>query len=86
MELQFKLQKTAQITYLQEKKQQTKVLRNIFSGFKFRRNVKLMFWTPKDSIKRKWCLFSGYKQRNKVSLVYLDGKLQQDRYGWCISS
>ena len=25
--------------------------------------------------------FNGYKQRNKVSLVYLESKLQEDRYG-----
>ena len=29
-------------------------------------------------------VFSGYKQRNKVCLVYLEWKLQQDTYGWGI--
>ena len=29
-------------------------------------------------------VFSGYKQWYKVLLVYLESKLQQDRYGWCI--
>ena len=26
----------------------------------------------------------GYKQRNKACLVYLESKMQQDRYGVCI--
>ena len=43
-----------------------------------------MFWKQKDSVKAKWYVFSGYKQRNKVSLVYLDCKLEQVSYGWCI--
>ena len=43
-----------------------------------------MFQRPKDRMKRKYYIFSSYKQRNKVSLVYLEGKLQQDRHGWCI--
>ena len=39
-----------------------------------------MFWKPKDSKEGKCYLFSGYKQRNKVCLVYLGGKLQEDSY------
>ena len=35
-------------------------------------------------MKVKCYIFSGYKQRNNVFLVYLVGKLQQDGYGWCI--
>ena len=35
-------------------------------------------------MKRKSYLFSGYKQGNKASLVYLKCKLQRDRYGWWI--
>ena len=30
-----------------------------------------MFWTSKDSEKRKWYAFSGYKQKNKICFVYL---------------
>ena len=29
-------------------------------------------------------VFGGYKQKNKVCLVYLKCKLQEDSYGWCI--
>ena len=29
-------------------------------------------------------VFSGYKQRNKVCLVNLEWKLQDERYGWHI--
>ena len=36
-------------------------------------------------MKGKCSAFSHYKQRNKVSLVYLDCKLEHDRYGWWIS-
>ena len=35
-------------------------------------------------MKGKCYVFSGYEQRNKVCFVYLECKLQQDRYGWCI--
>ena len=43
-----------------------------------------MFWKPKDSMKGKCYIFSSYKQTNKVCLVYLEWKLQQDSYGWYI--
>ena len=43
-----------------------------------------MFSRPKDSRKNKCYIFSGYKERSKVCLVYLECKLQQDSYGWCI--
>ena len=43
-----------------------------------------MSWTPKYSMKGKCYLFSGYKQRKNVCLVYLECKLQEDRYSWCI--
>ena len=44
-----------------------------------------MFRKPNDGMKGKCYVFSGYKQKNKVFLVYLEKKLQQDRCGWCIS-
>ena len=37
-------------------------------------------------MKNKCDVFNGYKQRNKVRLVYLECKLQQDSYGWCFFS
>ena len=43
-----------------------------------------MFWRLKESKKSKCYVFSGYKQRNKVWLVYFEWKLQQNRYGWWI--
>ena len=43
-----------------------------------------MFWRTKDSIKNKCPVFSGYKQRSKVRLVYWECKLEQDNYGGCI--
>ena len=35
-------------------------------------------------MKGKWDVFSGYKQTSKVCFMYLECKLQQDKYGWCI--
>ena len=49
----------------------SKVPSNIFRGFEVRRKVRLMFWRPKDSMKGKRSVFCGYKQRNKVCLMYL---------------
>ena len=43
-----------------------------------------MFWRPKVGMKGKCYVLSGYKKRNNVCLVYLETKLQQDSYGWCI--
>ena len=43
-----------------------------------------MFCTPKDSRKGQCYVFSVYKERNNVSLVYLDCKLQQDTYSCSI--
>ena len=41
-----------------------------------------MFWKPKHSMKAKRNVFNGYKQRNKLWLVYLECKLQQESYDW----
>ena len=37
-----------------------------------------MFLTKNDSMKDKSYVFSGYKQRNNVCLVYLECHLQED--------
>ena len=50
------------------KQTKNKVPPSIFTGFKVRRKVWLMFWGPKDSMKAKSCVFSGYKEGNKVCL------------------
>ena len=43
-----------------------------------------MFWRPKDSMKGKCYVFSGYKQTNEMFFVYLECKVEHHRYGWCI--
>ena len=43
-----------------------------------------MFWGTGGSMKDKCSDFSGYKQRNKVYLVYLECKLREVSYGSCI--
>ena len=58
-----------------------KVARNIFRGFELRTKVRLMSGTPIDRIKGKCCVFSGHKQKNKLCLLYLQRKLEQDSYG-----
>ena len=68
MESQVKLQKTADMTYLEAI--------NIFRGFEVRKKVRLMFWRTKDSMRSKYSAFSRSKERNKVCLVYLEWKLQ----------
>ena len=66
------------------KQRAKKVRANIFRGFQIRKIVRLMFWTTKHSMNGKYHVFSGYKERSKVRLVYLEGKPQEERYGWCI--
>ena len=66
------------------KEKTNKVPPNIFRDSEVRKKLRFMFWRPNDSMKGKCYVFSGYKQRNKLCLVYLECKLQQDSYGWCI--
>ena len=77
MQLQVKLQKATEITYLEANKE-------LRSKNEVRTKVRLMFWRWNDSMKGKYHVFIGYKQRNKVCLVYLECKPQKDRYGWSI--
>ena len=76
MQFEDKLEKTAEMTYLQGNKQQTRCRLNIFGACELTRKVKLMFRRPKDRINRKCYVFRSYKQRNKVFLLYLESKLQ----------
>ena len=62
MQLQVKLQKTAEITYLEANKQQTKDnIYRVTRGFEVRKKLRLMF--RKDSMKGKCYVVSGYKQK-----------------------
>ena len=74
--------KNSRNNVFRRKQTANKLLPKIFRGLEVRRKGKFMFSTTKDSMKGKYYVFSGYKQRNKVFLVYLDCKHQQDRYGW----
>ena len=67
------------------KKQTTnKVPANILRGAEVKKKkLRFMFWTPKDSRKPKWNVYSSYKQRHKIGLLYLEFKLREDKYGWC---
>ena len=43
-----------------------------------------MFWRPDHSMKVNWDVLRDYKETSKVCFVYLECKLQQDRYVWCM--
>ena len=49
--LQLKPQKTAEIIYLDQNKQQRRFHVLYFRSFEVRKNVRLMFWRPKHSMK-----------------------------------
>ena len=76
--------KNSRNNVFRSKQTKNTVPRKIYRGCEVRRKLRLMFWVPKNSMKGKCHVFSGSKQRNKVCLVYLECKLQQDTYGWCI--
>ena len=84
MQLQVTMPKTAEITYLEANKEQTRQCLTYLELSKLDQRYGWCFWSPNDSLKYKHDIFSGYKQTSKVCLVYLESKLQQDRYGWCI--
>ena len=67
-----------------KKETTSKVPPNIFRHFEVRKKVQLVVWTPENKMKSKCYVFNGYEQSNKVCLVYLECKLQQDSYSWCI--
>ena len=75
------LQKKSGNNICRRKQRTNKVLPNIFRGFEVRRKVRLMFRTPKYSIKRKCYVFGSYEQRNNVPLVDLQSKLKEATYG-----
>ena len=77
MQLQYKLQKSEEITCLEKNKQETRHRLKYFGISKKEKKYGLIFWTPSDK---------QDKQRNKAPLVCLECNLQQKKYGWCISN
>ena len=69
---------------LRSKQRRNNVPPNIFRGFELRTRVGLMFRRSNHSMKINWDVFRCYKLTSKVFFVYLECKLQQDRYVWCI--
>ena len=55
--------------------------RNLQRRFEGKKKVRLMFGRPKYSMESKCYVYSGYKQRRNVCLLYLECKFQQDSYG-----
>ena len=83
MQLQCKPQKTAEITYLEANKQKTK---NRVTLWRFWGNtkVRLIFLGTEDSMKGKCYVFSASNEKKKVWYIYLECKLREDSYDWCI--
>ena len=69
---------------LSGKEKTNKIPPNKCRDVEVRKKVRLMFGRRQDSMNSKCYVFSSYKQRNKVPLVFLEWQLQQDRYGSCI--
>ena len=76
MQLQIKLQKTAQTT--------NKVPPNIYRGLEVTEKVRLIVCTANGSMKRKCYVFGGYKETNDLCLMYLSCNLRQVQYSRCI--
>ena len=53
---------------VKQKQTANKVPFNMFRCFEVRKNVRLMLWKPKNTMKRKCYDFSGYKETNKLLL------------------
>ena len=84
MKSQVKLQKTAEVTYIEANKQETSFRVTYLEVRRKKKKRELLFWWRKHKMKNKCYVFSSHKQRNKVWMVYLECKLQQDRYRSCI--
>ena len=86
MNLELKLQKNIEKTYLKVKKCTNMISRNIFIGFKETKKGHLIFRRPRHTMKGKCEDFSCHKERNEMCLVYLECKLQEVKYGYAFSS
>ena len=81
MQLQVKVELTGEITHLGANKHQTRYCLTYLEVWKDKKKVCLIFCRSKDIMKRKYYVFSDYKERNKVYLADLGCKLNQDKYG-----
>ena len=77
------MQQNSRNHLFRSKQTTNKVPPNIFRFFEVRTRVRLMIWRPNHSMKVNSDILRCYKQIVKVCLVYLEWKLQQDRYGHC---
>ena len=63
------------------KQTRNKVPPNTIKGFQLRNMVRLIIWRPNERTAGKCYVVYVYKKRNKVCLVYLECKMQEDRHG-----
>ena len=75
--------KSSRNNVLESNKQQTRSRLTYLEVSKWEKRYDWCFEGQRTA-KVKCVGFSGYKQRNKVCLVSLGGKVQEHRYGWCI--
>ena len=80
MQLPVKLDKTGEKNVIRAIKTTNTALVNIFTALEVTKKVRLMFLIPKNSIKGKCYVCRGCCFR----LLYLESKLEQDKYGWLI--
>ena len=74
------LQKSIERTYLETSKQERRYRLTHLEISKKEERCDWNFWMPNESVKGKCYIFRGTKQSNKLSFVYLECKLQEDRY------
>ena len=81
MQLQVKLGKTAEMTYLKATKEIGTSFLTYLQVPKYEKKVRLRVCRPQATMKGKCYVFGSYKQRNQVRFVYLECKLQEDTHG-----
>ena len=81
MQLQVKLQRNSRKNVFTSKETRSKVPSNIFRGFEVKKRYDSCFEGQRTALQDKCYVFSGYKKRCKVRLVFLERKLQKYRYG-----
>ena len=80
MQLHVKKPQTSRNKVFRRKQKTSKATSKIFRGFEVGKKVLVVFPKPKNKTKNLKEHFQPLKTNNKVFLVYLQSKLQQDRY------
>ena len=84
MELIAKLPKKHRNNVFRSKETTKNAPTNIFIGFQGKKKATIDVFMAKSNMKHKCSISNFYKQRKKVSSVYLECKLKEDSYSWCL--